>query len=237
MHTYPRNIGLIMDGNRRWANKRFLPVAAGHKKGAKSLKQIVKRCAEINVEQLTVFAFSTENWNRVPSEISSLMNLLENFIKSEIAEIHDNNLKFKVVGNKNNLSLTLLRLIDYAQNLTSNNSGLEFSVCIDYGGKADILEATKSIAKKVFTGKLEIGDIDQVTFNNHLFSKEINDLDLLIRTSGEKRVSNFMLWQIAYTELYFTETLWPDFSVVELDKAIDFYKNRERRYGASNAFI
>jgi len=237
MHCFPRTIGLIMDGNRRWANTRFLPVVAGHKKGAKSLKQIVKRCAEINIEQLTVFAFSTENWNRVPSEISSLMNLLENYIKSEIAEIHNNNLRFKVIGNRNNLSSTLIKLINHAQNLTNENTGLQLNVCIDYGGKSDILEATKSIVKKVKADELKIEDIDYDVFNSHLLSKEIKDLDLLIRTSGETRLSNFMLWQTAYTELYFTETLWPDFSVIELNKALDFYRNRERRYGASNAFV
>ena len=231
------HVAIIMDGNGRWGLKYKSSRNEGHKAGLKAVEKIIKESIKQNINFLTLYAFSTENWNRVPSEISSLMNLLENYIKSEIAEIHNNNLRFKVIGNRNNLSSTLIKLINHAQNLTNENTGLQLNVCIDYGGKSDILEATKSIVKKVKADELKIEDIDYDVFNSHLLSKEIKDLDLLIRTSGETRLSNFMLWQTAYTELYFTETLWPDFSVIELNKALDFYRNRERRYGASNAFV
>jgi len=234
MQIFPKNIGIIMDGNRRWANKRFISNFSGHAKGAKALKSIVKRCVEINIEQLTVFAFSTENWNRMPSEINSLMKLFENYIKSEIAEVHKNNLVFRVIGNKEKISTSLLSLIDYSVELTKDNTGMNFNVCLDYGGKSDILEAVKSIANKIQNKEIIVEDIDTETFTGQLLSCEIKDLDLLIRTSGETRLSNFMLWQMAYTELYFSNKLWPDFSTDDLDSAIRFYSNRDRRYGASS---
>ena len=162
------------------------------------------------------------------------MKLFENYIKSEIAEVHNNNLRFRVIGNKEKISKSLLSLINYSQELTKDNTGMNFNVCLDYGGKSDILEAVKSIAKKIQNKEIIVDDINYETFTDQLLSCEINDLDLLIRTSGETRLSNFMLWQIAYTELYFSDKLWPDFSTDDLDSAISFYSNRDRRYGASS---
>ena len=234
MQFFPRNIGIIMDGNRRWACKRFSSNISGHIKGAKTLKKIVEKCAEINISQLTVFAFSTENWNRLTSETSALMKLFENFIKSEIVEVHQNNLKFNVIGNKTKIPRSLLSLIEYSQNLTQNNSGMQFSVCLDYGGKYDILEAVKSIAKKIENKEMVPEEISLEKFKENMISEKIEDLDLLIRTSGETRLSNFLLWQMAYTELYFTDKLWPDFSIEDLNKAIMFYNSRDRRYGSSS---
>ena len=235
MQLFPRNIGIIMDGNRRWACKRFSSNISGHVKGAKTLKKIVEKCADIKIKQLTVFAFSTENWNRLPSETAALMKLFENYIKSEIVEVHQNNLKFKVIGNKKNLPKSLISLIEYSHNLTQNNKGMQFNVCLDYGGKYDILEATKSIAKKIENKEMVPDEISLEKFKDNMISSKIEDLDLLIRTSGETRLSNFMLWQMAYSEIYFTDKLWPDFSVEDLDKAIMFYCSRDRRYGSSSS--
>ena len=165
------------------------------------------------------------------------MNLLENYIKSEIADIHKNNLIFRVIGKKEYLSNTLMILIEHAESLTKNNTGMCLNICIDYGGKIDILSATKKIAKKVQSGEINVNEIDTNIFRKNLISRDIDDLDLLIRTSGETRLSNFMLWQIAYTEIFFTETLWPDFTVIEFNNAIEFFKNRDRRSGSSNVFL
>ena len=231
--NYPINVGIIMDGNRRWAESRGLPPIIGHQKGARVVKKIIKQAVIRNVNQLTFFAFSTENWSRSDSEINALFSLFEWYIKSNISELKKNNVIFKVIGDKTQLSLSLKDLIEKSEDLTKDNSGLSLNVAINYGGKIDILHAVKSICSEVNSDKIEIKDVSENTIQKHLLSSYIEDIDLLIRTSGERRVSNFLLWQIAYSEIYFSNTMWPDYSEKDFDLALNDYKLRERRYGSS----
>ena len=230
-----KHVAIIMDGNGRWGIKHKNSRNAGHREGLNTVEKVIKLSIKQKIRYLTLYAFSTENWNRLPSETAALMKLFENYIKSEIVEVHQNNLKFKVIGNKKNLPKSLISLIEYSHNLTQNNKGMQFNVCLDYGGKYDILEATKSIAKKIENKEMVSDEISLEKFKDNMISSKIEDLDLLIRTSGETRLSNFMLWQMAYSEIYFTDKLWPDFSVEDLDKAIMFYCSRDRRYGSSSS--
>ncbi|MBR2251290.1 MAG: isoprenyl transferase [Neisseriaceae bacterium] len=221
----PRHIGIIMDGNGRWAKKRFMPRIMGHKKGVDQLEAAVRRCTELGVEYLTVFAFSTENWRRPVEEVSFLMGLFSEALKKKVRLLHKNNIRLKVIGRRDKFPPQIRDAIYESEALTANNTGLTLTVAADYGGRQDILNAVNSLIKQ---GKTEITEEDM--FNN-LSLGFAPEPDLFIRTGGEARISNFMLWQMAYAELYFTDALWPDFDEKELDKAIASFQKRERRFG------
>lgn len=220
----PNHIAIIMDGNGRWAKKKGLPRTFGHKEGAVALRKIITHAAKIGVKYLTVYAFSTENWKRSQEEVSALMFLFKSYIKNEEKNIMENNIRFMVSGRRENVSKSLLEAIDNLQEKSKNNSGLTFNIAFNYGGRAEILDAVNRILK---SGRTEITEEE---FSKYLYNN-IPDPELLIRTSGELRISNFLLWQIAYSEIYITDTLWPDFDEKELDKAIESYNKRERRFG------
>lgn len=220
----PKHIAIIMDGNGRWAKKRGLPRTFGHKEGAAALRKIITHAAEIGVKYLTVYAFSTENWKRSQEEVSALMFLFKSYIKNEEKNIMENNIRFMVSGRKENVSESLLEAIDKLQNKSKNNTGLTFNIAFNYGGRAEIIDAVNKILK---SGK---ESVDEEEFSKYLYN-DIPDPELLIRTSGELRISNFLLWQIAYSEIYITDTLWPDFDERELDIAIESYMKRDRRFG------
>lgn len=220
----PNHIAIIMDGNGRWAKKRGLPRTFGHKEGAVALRKIITHAAKIGVKYLTVYAFSTENWKRSQDEVNALMFLFKNYIKNEEKNIMENNIRFMVSGRRENVSKSLLEAIDNLQEKSKNNSGLTFNIAFNYGGRAEILDAVNRILR---SGRTEITEEE---FSKYLYNN-IPDPELLIRTSGELRISNFLLWQIAYSEIYITDTLWPDFDEKELDKAIESYNKRERRFG------
>lgn len=220
----PNHIAIIMDGNGRWAKKKGLPRTFGHKEGAVALRKIITHAAKIGVKYLTVYAFSTENWKRSQEEVSALMFLFKSYIKNEEKNIMENNIRFMVSGRRENVSKSLLEAIDNLQEKSKNNSGLTFNIAFNYGGRAEILDAVNRILK---SGRTEITEEE---FSKYLYNN-IPDPELLIRTSGELRISNFLLWQIAYSEIYITDTLWPDFDEEELDKAIESYNKRERRFG------
>lgn len=227
----PRHIAIIMDGNGRWAARRALPRTAGHKQGAEAARRIVKAAAERNVEYLTLFGFSSENWNRPESEIRDLMNLLRYYLRSETAELHKNGAKLKVIGDRDRLDADIVKLIDNAEALTVDNTDITVVIALNYGGRHDILQAAYKLYQEKGSAPLSFEDIER-TFPHYLMTADIPDPDLLIRTSGEKRISNFLLWQCAYTEFVFSETLWPDFGQTDLDAALEEYAGRDRRFGA-----
>jgi undecaprenyl diphosphate synthase len=229
--TLPRHIAIIMDGNGRWAKKRFLPRIAGHKVGVESVRQIVKSCAEKGIEVLSLFAFSSENWQRPEQEVSFLMGLFLTVLEREVKKLHKQNVQLRVVGDTAQLNSKLQEHIVAAQNLTANNTGLKLVIAANYGGRWDINQAVQKVAADVEKGELRSSDISPELIQSKLSMADLPDPDLFIRTSGEQRISNFMLWQLAYTELYFTEVFWPDFDAKELDKALDYFANRERRFG------
>ena len=220
----PQHVAIILDGNGRWAKKRGLPRTFGHKEGAAALRKIITHAAKLGIKYLTVYAFSTENWKRSQEEVSALMFLFKSYIKNEEKNIMENNIRFMVSGRRENVSDSLLEAIDKLQEKSKNNSGLTFNIAFNYGGRAEIIDAVNKILK---SGKTSI---DEVEFSKYLYN-DIPDPELLIRTSGELRISNFLLWQIAYSEIYITDTLWPDFDEKELDKAIESYEKRDRRFG------
>ena len=233
MNDFPKTIAIIMDGNRRWAKKNKVSMFAGHKKGSKTIKNIISTCVKLNIKELTIFAFSTENWNREITEVNSLLKLIEYYLKSEIAEMNLNNIKFKSIGETSIFNQTIQNLIKSAENITCNNTGLQLNVCLNYGGIADLIHATKSISEKIVDKEISIDQIDYNCIKENLLSSQISDVDLLIRTSGENRISNFLPIQLSYTEMYFTETLWPDFTEDDLLVAFDYFSKRERRFGSS----
>ncbi len=227
----PTHIAIIMDGNRRWAKHKNLPGMFGHKEGVQALKRVTRYLNDIGIKYLTVYAFSTENWNRKKDEVDFLMYLIQEAIQNEFDELHENNVQLNVVGFYKELPAPLPKVLDDAIEKTKNNTGLKLQVAINYGSRAEIVEAVKKIAKKVKTDEIKADDITSEMISSYLLTKDIPDPDLLIRTGGEQRISNYLLWQCAYTEFYSTETLWPDFNSNELDKAIEEYNKRQRRYG------
>lgn len=227
----PNHIAIIMDGNGRWAKRRGLPRTFGHKEGAAALRKIITHAAKIGVKYLTVYAFSTENWKRSQEEVSALMFLFKSYIKNEEKNIMENNIRFMVSGRKDNVSSSLLEAIGNLQEKSKNNTGLTFNIAFNYGGRAEITYALKQIAEKIKNNELSIDDISEDLISNHLYTKGQPDPDLLIRTSGELRTSNFLPWQIAYTEFYFDNKYWPDFSEEDLLKAIEIYEGRNRKFG------
>ncbi|MDD2481452.1 MAG: isoprenyl transferase [Lutispora sp.] len=228
----PEHIAIIMDGNGRWAKLRGLPRSFGHKAGVEALKEIVRYCSDIGINILTVFAFSTENWTRPAEEVDYLINiLLVEFLKKEIDELYKNNVKIKILGDIDSLSYSTKTHIYKAINMTNNNTGLQFNIALNYGGRNEIIDAVKAISKKILSGEIKEKDIDEKMLSNYLYTAGDKDPDLIIRTSGEKRISNFLIWQGAYSELYFSDVLWPDFRKVNLIEAIDEYGQRNRRFG------
>ena len=229
----PRHIAIIMDGNGRWAKARGLPRIAGHRRGAEAVRRTLVAAGELGVPYLTLFGFSSENWKRPLDEIDDLMGLLRHYLRGEIAELHKNGVRLRVIGDKGRLSPDIVAMITNAEALTRNNQGTNLTIALSYGGRAEIAAATRTIAAKVAAGELALTAIDEELIARHLFTADLPDPDLLIRTSGEQRLSNFLLWQCAYAELVFTKTLWPDFGRDDLEAAIADYCCRERRYGAS----
>lgn len=227
----PVHIAIIMDGNGRWAKNRGLPRAAGHRAGVEALRDIVEACSQWGIKILTVYAFSTENWKRPQEEVDTLMKLLTEYLRKESLRLHRNNIKICPIGRIHELPLPARKEIEKAVRLTENNTGLILNIALNYGGRAEIVDATRSIVRKVLAGNLQLEDINEDVLNNHLYTSSLPDPDLLIRPSGELRVSNFLLWQIAYTEFWFTDVLWPEFNREHLYLALEHYANRERRFG------
>ena len=237
VNNVPEHIAIIMDGNGRWAKERSLPRIAGHREGINSVREITRICGEIGVKYLTLFTFSTENWNRPKKEVNALMMLLLSTIKNEIKELHKNNVKFSAIGNISVLPKGTINGIREGIELTINNSGLNLILALNYGSRQEILNAVKNIVDEAKTGNIDSISIDEELFSSFLDTKTLPDPDLLIRTSGELRISNFLLWQSAYTEMYLTDTYWPSFREEELLKAILDFQNRERRYGKTSEQI
>jgi undecaprenyl diphosphate synthase len=229
----PKHVAIIMDGNGRWAKKRHLPRIAGHREGLKTVRRIVKACGEKGIKILTLFAFSSENWRRPPDEVSSLLSLFLTALQNEIKKLHENNVKLRIIGDRQRFVTELQDSIEAAEKLTANNTGLTLVIAADYGGRWDIVEAMKAIAIKIQAGQLAPESITETTLHDYLTLSDLPEPDLFIRTSGEQRISNFLLWQLAYTELYFSPVLWPDFNETALEIALDFYTNRERRFGCT----
>ena len=226
-----KHIAIIMDGNGRWAKKRNLPRSAGHKKGAETLQEIVKGASEMGIKYMTVYAFSTENWKRDKEEVDYLMNLLRQYLKNELEEINKQGGRILFIGEKDMLDSDIVAQMDNIESKTANNDKFTFIVALSYGSRAEILSAVKKISSLVARGDMTVNDIDENSFSSMLYTRNIPDPDLVIRTSGEQRISNYLLWQIAYSEQFFTKTLWPDFTVAELKEIINDFNSRERRYG------
>lgn len=229
--SVPQHVAIIMDGNGRWARKRGLPRTAGHYQGAKAVEQILYDADAMGIKYLTVYAFSTENWSRPQSEVKTLMNLLRTYMRTSLQKCAKNNVRIRVLGDRSKLDEDLIEAIDDLERDTKNNTGLQFQIAINYGGRDDIRRGVMKIAEKVRSGELDPASITEETVSENLDTADIPDPDLLIRTSGELRISNFLIWQCAYTEYYFTDVLWPDFNKEELQKAVDAYMHRERRMG------
>ena len=227
----PEHIAIIMDGNGRWAKKRTMPRVAGHRAGVESVRKMVKSCRESGVKVLTLFAFSSENWRRPEKEVSLLMELFMTVLKSEAKKLHKNNVQLRVIGDTSAFSEKLQKQIEDATGLTKDNDGLVLNIAANYGGRWDIANATRQIAQKVKEGELQVAQIDDAVMAQHMSFADLPEPDLFIRTGGDVRISNFLLWHLAYTELYFTEVLWPDFGEQELQKAIEVFSKRERRFG------
>ncbi|KPL00464.1 MAG: hypothetical protein AMJ91_04690 [candidate division Zixibacteria bacterium SM23_73_3] len=227
----PAHVAIIMDGNGRWAKKRGLPRIAGHKAGVKAVKRIVKAAGDLGISVLTLFTFSQENWKRPKSEVSAIMKLLYETTKRELNELDENNVKLITTGRIEELSLRRREILQKAMKRTKNNTGLILNLALNYGGRTEILDAVKEIASDVKRGRLNPEQLGEEKFSHYLYTKDLPDPDLLIRTSGEMRISNFLLWQTSYTELYITDILWPNFSTKHFYEAIWNYQNRERRFG------
>ena len=229
--SIPRHVAIIMDGNGRWAKQRYLPRVAGHRKGADALRGTIRRCVQRGVEYLTVFAFSSENWRRPAEEVSVLMQLFLGALEQEISKLHENDIRFRVVGDLSRFDKKIVELIQNAETLTANNKRLTLTVAANYGGRWDIMQAVHSMLRE---HPERATGFDEMDFVPYLSMQYAPEPDLFIRTGGEQRISNFLLWQLAYTELYFTDTLWPDFNGAAVDAAIESYQSRERRFGRTS---
>ena len=226
----PQHIAIIMDGNGRWAKRRLMPRVAGHRKGVEALRGVIRACAERGVSHLTVFAFSSENWRRPQEEVTLLMELFMRALENEVARLHENDIRFRVIGDLSGFSGRIQKLIRDAEALTCNNTRLTFTVAANYGGRWDIVQAVKNL----LAAGVAAEDINEAVLAEQLSMADMPEPDLFIRTGGEQRISNFLLWQLAYTELYFTEALWPDFDAAALDAAVASYHARERRFGRTS---
>ena len=227
----PQHVGIIMDGNGRWAQKRGMPRVYGHKAGVNAVREVIRSCRELGIKYLTLYAFSTENWKRPKEEVDFLMDLLVEYLSKEVDELNKNNVVVKFIGDISRLPEKCQIEIEKAQKLTEKNTGLVVNLALNYGGRDEIVKATQNICKKVLNRELSPEDITEDTITQHLYTASQPDPDLIIRTSGEKRLSNFLLWQSAYSELWFTEVLWPDFKKRHLIEALLYYQTRKRRFG------
>jgi len=227
----PKHIAIIMDGNGRWATRKGLPRSFGHKQGVSVLKKILKAAKNLGCKVITVYAFSTENWTRPTKEVDFLINLFSEVLKNEIKEIHEESTKIKFIGDLSPFPETLKKIISSSESLTKNNNKFLLNVCVNYGGRQEIVKAAKELALKSSSGEIKPSEVNEELFNSELLTSGIKDPELLIRTSGEKRISNFLLWQLAYSEIYISDVLWPDFNEFEFLKAIIDYQSRNRRFG------
>jgi undecaprenyl diphosphate synthase len=227
----PKHIAIIMDGNGRWAKSRNLPRWKGHEAGAESVREVIDACIEANVQYLTLYAFSTENWNRPKSEVTALMKLLEKFLTSHISDLQKNNVKLQAIGRLNDLTEGPMNALSKTISETRNNTKLNLILALSYGAREEIVDAVNNIIRLTKEGNLDDSELTTSSFEKHLYTKNIPDPDLLIRTSGEMRISNFLLWQISYSEIFISKKLWPDFNKDDLFKAIDSFAQRDRRYG------
>ena len=230
----PRHIAVIMDGNNRWAKKRFLPSLAGHKAAVKSVRSVIEGCVELGVQSLSLFAFSTENWKRPPVEVAGLMQLFGLALDRETKKLHKNNIRLVVIGDKSRFSESLQKRISDAEQLTRNNDRLTVNVAANYGGQWDIVEAAKSFAQDCVNGKCKAEDLNESVFNQYMHLADQPKPDLCIRTGGESRISNFLVWQMAYTEYHFVDCYWPDFNKKHLVEAVKDFASRERRFGRTS---
>ena len=227
----PNHVAIIMDGNGRWAKRKGQPRVFGHRRGVETVREAIRCCSEYGVSNLTLFAFSSENWRRPEKEVSLLMELFISTLENEIHRMHENGVRLRVIGDVSKFSARLQKAIKNAQELTKNNQELVLSIAANYGGRWDIINSTKAIAADVKAGNVEPDDIDETLLSKYMSTPDIPDPDLFIRTGGEYRVSNFLLWQLAYTEMYFTDVYWPDFNESEFVKALDAFSSRQRRFG------
>ena len=233
----PRHIAVIMDGNGRWAKKKLLPRIQGHWEGIKTVDRIVSLCRKLDIEALTLYSFSDENWNRPPVEINTLMKILDHYLNKELERMKNENIRFHTIGQVEELPLEIQKLLAHAKNYTSDCDGMTLTLALSYGGRQEILKSVQQIANKVRTGELRVEDIDYSVFESFLQTNSLPEPDLLIRTSGEMRISNFLLYQIAYTELHYTKVLWPEFKEEDLLRAIIDFQKRERRFGMTQEQI
>ncbi|HKJ10558.1 MAG TPA: isoprenyl transferase [Gammaproteobacteria bacterium] len=227
----PRHVAIIMDGNGRWAKRRLLPRVAGHREGVKAVRRVVEACSSTGIEALTLFAFSSENWRRPRAEVGLLMDLFINTLQRQVEKLHRNAVRLQFIGDRSAFSEKLRRLMDSSEALTADNSGLVLTIAANYGGRWDITQAARHLAAEAAAGRLDPDAITPDVLSRHLSLAQLPEPDLFIRTGGEQRVSNFLLWQLAYTELYFTDTLWPDFDRVCLGQALESFAGRQRRFG------
>jgi undecaprenyl diphosphate synthase len=227
----PRHIAIIMDGNGRWAKKRFMPRVMGHQRGVESVREMIKSCRKMGVEYLTLFAFSSENWRRPADEVSFLMQLFLKMLEMEISNMHKNNIRLKIIGDRTRFDAKLVQYIEHAEQLTANNTGLTLTIAANYGGRWDIMQAMHALSLAHPARATAFGEEELTPYLSMHYAPEP---DLFIRTGGEQRISNFLLWQLAYTELYFTDILWPDFGSKELEAALQSYQQRERRFGRTS---
>lgn len=231
MNEKPRHIAIVMDGNGRWARRRLLPRFAGHKAGVAAVRKVVQFCLDYGIEVLTLFAFSSENWQRPEAEVTELLNLFLNLLEKEAQKLNQHQVQLRIIGDRTKFNEKLQLMINRVEQLTHNNNKLVLNIAANYGGRWDLVEAVKMIAMKVKADKLTIDSINEAELASHLSTRDLPDPDLFIRTSGEKRISNFLLWQLSYSELYFTEAYWPDFDEKHMQAALDYYSQRERRFG------
>jgi len=227
----PKHIAIIMDGNGRWARQRGKPRSAGHQSGVKATRNIVEHCARLRIDALTIYAFSSENWRRPDTEVSFLMELFVKAIRSELNKLHENNIRVRFIGELSRFPAGLLGEINTASERTANNSGMKLNIAVNYGGRSELTSAMTQIARKVAAGEIDPDSITEDTVAQHTWLADCPEPDLFVRTGGEQRLSNYLLWHLAYTELAFTDTLWPDFGGEELDRIIEEFANRQRRFG------
>lgn len=227
----PRHVAIIMDGNRRWARRRNLPRVEGHRRGAEAVRVTVRAAADIGIEYLTLFAFSSENWSRPVEEVTDLMGLLRIYLRRELAELHSNGVRIRIIGERSGLDSDIGALIQQAEETTRNNRRITLVIALNYGGQAEIARAARRLAEQAVRGEIDLASIDEAAIEEQLYAPDIPAPELLIRTSGEQRISNFMLWQTAYSELVFDDVLWPDFDRAALERALAVFGERERRFG------
>ncbi len=232
--SLPHHIAIVMDGNGRWAAARGEPRPVGHRAGIEPVRKVIRECARLNIEALTLFAFSSENWRRPETEVAAIMGLFMEALDREVAELHANRVRVRIIGNRQRLSVRLQQRIAEAEALTAANEGLKLQVAVSYGGRWDVLEAAKRLAARAASGEIRAADINEDLFSAELQLSDLPDPDLFIRTGGDHRVSNFLLWNIAYAELYFTDVLWPDFNEAEFQLALEDFAQRERRFGLTS---